>query len=167
MTNQTYRMKRASLERLIAWLKDQDDAHWNMSDTLNVRDDTDTWDMIDHGEDLDRVPLCHTAGCFAGHIAMIENMDAQRMIPIDVIHNGGLLRKAAVWMGIEQSDDYVTLKDFLFTPALSYHDVTRDAAIKVLEHIRDKGELYWGKFVKHSYPTYGSGISSPLPVELY
>lgn len=166
MNEVKHRMKRASLERLIEWLKDQDDEHWNMGDTLGVRDDTETWDLMEHGEELERIPLCHTAGCLAGHCILLQNVDEQRMIPMEVIGNS-IINKAADFLGIERSDDYLTLKEFLFTPALTYGDVTRLIAIDVLEHIRDHGVLYWGKFVKSRYGIVGSGANSPLPIELY
>lgn len=168
MTEIVHRMKRSSLVQLIDWLKGQDDDHWDMSETLKVRDDTATMEMMEHGEDLYRVPLCHTVGCFAGHCVLLQATDKQMMVPMDIIVNGGAIAKAVAFMGINDSDEHLTLKEFLFTPNLSYYEVTREVAIQVLEHLRDKSVLHWGKFVKARDDfDGGNGIRSPLPVILY
>lgn len=168
MTEIVHRMKRASLVRLIDWLKGSDDQHWDMSETLKVRDDTVSMEMMQHGEYLDRIPLCHTVGCFAGHCVLLQAVDKQMMVPIDTLENGGIIALAETFMGINDSDDHLTLKEFLFTPNISYYDVTREIAIQVLEHIRDKGVLHWGKFLKVSGDfDGGNGLHSPLPVVLY
>src|SRR5262245_35423525 len=137
MTDVKHVISVSALSALITWLEGQDDDHWDMSEPLAIRPETDAFDQLDHGENLATVAQCNTVGCIAGHCMMLLHTDGSGNMPMDVISGGGILVKAAEFLGIEWSNDHPTLKEFLFTPSLDYSTVTKERALNVLRHLRD------------------------------
>jgi hypothetical protein len=154
-----------NINRLIARLRLDDGRHFKMLDFMIVPEDDDALPLsiIDSPKSIH---TCNTAFCVAGWANAIAMRDRGINETLGDIYRGKVndWDEAQDWLGLTNAqaadlfmlaNSAISLGEFDKFP----HDVRQRAAILVLEHLRESGEVDWDRAIQLAQ-------QKPLPASL-
>jgi hypothetical protein len=102
-----------------------------MSNYITFDGDIISWDDDDRAIKHD----CGTAACIGGYCGLLMGQS------VDETRNNSI-RPYREWLGISEEEVYLLF--FAHGCATPFEKITAEQAVKVLEHLRDTGVVYWG-----------------------